>query len=75
MFNDLPVTVQGISGQPLTGRKPDNSIPSLLLSDPAVSLLPAGFLFSWQISLLPAEPSFSGRQHDILRGGNYYVND
>ena len=45
VFNDLPVTVQGISGQPLTGRKPDNSIPSLLLSDPAVSLLPAGFLF------------------------------
>ena len=59
VFNDLPVTVQGISGQPLTGRKPDNSIPSLLLSDPAVSLLPAGFLFSRQISLLPAEPSFS----------------
>lgn len=58
MFNDLPVTVQGISGQPLTGRKPDNSIPSLLLSDPAVSLLPAGFLFSRQISLFPAGFSF-----------------
>lgn len=54
VFNDLPVTVQGISGQPLTGRKPDNSIPSLLLSDPAVSLLPAGFLFS----LLPTEVLF-----------------
>ena len=58
VFNDLPVTVQGISGQPLTGRKPDNSIPSLLLSDPAVSLLPAGFLFSRQISLLP--PGYRG---------------
>lgn len=58
VFNDLPVTVQGISGQPLTGRKPDNSIPSLLLSDPAVSLLPAGFLFSLQISLLPSGFSF-----------------
>ncbi len=58
VFNDLPVTVQGISGQPLTGRKPDNSIPSLLLSDPAVSLLPAGFLFSLLLSLLPTEVLF-----------------
>lgn len=64
VFNDLLVTVQGISGQPLTGRKPDNSIPSLLLSDPAVSLLPAGFLFSRQISLLP--PGFSFRVIEVI---------
>lgn len=58
VFNDLPVTVQGISGQPLTGRKPDNSIPSLLLSDPAVSLLPAGF-FSQQSLPSPADNTTS----------------
>lgn len=45
MFNDLPGNMQTISGHPLTGRKPDNSIPSLLLSDPAVLFSPPGFSF------------------------------
>lgn len=46
VFNDLPGSMQTISGHPLTGRKPDNSIPSLLLSDPAVLFSPPGFSFS-----------------------------